>query len=243
MSQHETKNSILINISNYIQILTSYKLLFDTEIIPNREKWIERFYIIIQDTRKEHFDNLLDTETRELELIKQLLLEYKHIQEQLANTKELNPQYLNLVFQELSNEGNLEQLKNEINQIIQSLPRLQKDEMDFNVKQNSVFALNSLLNNHRNLLQNILNNLTQLRVFDYFKDISKNTVIIGANGSGKSSFARKNRTVLGNNLTIIAAQKIFNFNSLTSLPLGNEFANKLEQFHNDDKLCKKWKFL
>lgn len=75
-----------------------------------------------------------------------------------------------------------------------------------------------------------------LENFALFKHLNNNFVIIGANGSGKSSFSRRTREVLGGNVVIIASQKIFLFNPIESLPFGNKWRQELVNYQGRDKL-------
>ncbi len=77
-----------------------------------------------------------------------------------------------------------------------------------------------------------------LNNFSLFKSLRNNIVIIGANGSGKSSFSRKSRDVLGNNIVIIASQKIFSFKPIESLSLSNKYRQELWSYQKQDKLYK-----
>lgn len=82
------------------------------------------------------------------------------------------------------------------------------------------------------------NALRHLENFALFKHLNNNFVIIGANGSGKSSFSRKTRKVLSGNVVIIASQKIFAFRSINSWSIGNSCRQNLWNYQNQDKLYK-----
>ena len=74
--------------------------------------------------------------------------------------------------------------------------------------------------------------------FALFKHLNSNFVIIGANGSGKSSFSRRTREVLGGNIVIIASQKIFEFRPVSSWSIGNICRQNLWNYQGQDKLYK-----
>ena len=82
------------------------------------------------------------------------------------------------------------------------------------------------------------NALVHLENFALFKHLNNNFVIIGANGSGKSSFSRRTRAILGENVAIIASQKIFAFRSINSWSIGNSCRQNLWNYQNQDKLYK-----
>lgn len=80
--------------------------------------------------------------------------------------------------------------------------------------------------------------IAHLENFTLFKHLNNNFVIIGANGSGKSSFSRRTREVLGGNVVIIASQKIFEFRPISSWSIGNKCRQNLWNYQGQDKLYK-----
>lgn len=85
---------------------------------------------------------------------------------------------------------------------------------------------------------NIDNALEHLHNFSYFRNPKNNFVIVGANGSGKSSFSRRTRQILNNNVVIIASQKVFSFRRIESLSLGTSCREELWNYQKQDKLYK-----
>lgn len=77
-----------------------------------------------------------------------------------------------------------------------------------------------------------------LKNFTLFKSLKNNVVIVGANGSGKSSFSRKTREILGGNVVVIASQKVFSFRAVESLSLGCKYRQELWEYQKQDKLYK-----
>lgn len=238
MADKDLRSEIQSLITNYKSILNQYKSILQEELLVNKDIWSERYTTILTHLTKENFDTYISLAEKNLPIIKNIENQYDLLLVQLSTEEKQNPHYIQLVFQELSNEGNLNQLRNEINQINNALPRLQKDEFDFNAKQSGVHAVHAMLTGHKEELKKILDSLIQLKAFEYFKNSDKNVVIIGANGSGKSSFARKTRKVLGDNITIIAAQKIFSFQNLKSIPVGDNLKKQVWQYQSEDKLAK-----
>lgn len=87
-------------------------------------------------------------------------------------------------------------------------------------------------------IREIDNAFAHLENFTLFKQLNSNFIIIGANGSGKSSFSRRTREVLGGNVVIIASQKIFSFRTIESLSLGDKYRQELWNYQVQDKLYK-----
>lgn len=107
---------------------------------------------------------------------------------------------------------------------------------------NADSATHSLLTSHIQLLINAIKIADEkLSNFDYmyrFKSIDRNIVIIGSNGSGKSTFSRSIKKAFGNNIAIISAQKILTCNDTDSIPLGNKLIEQVYTHQNDEKLFK-----
>ena len=78
---------------------------------------------------------------------------------------------------------------------------------------------------------------SHLENFSLFKCLENNFVIVGANGSGKSSFSRKTKQIL-NNVVIIASQKVFSYRSVKNFSLGNRCRQNLQNYQSQDKLYK-----
>lgn len=74
--------------------------------------------------------------------------------------------------------------------------------------------------------------------FSIFRRLDKNFVIVGANGSGKSSFSRRTRQILDSSVAIISSQKVFLFRPIENLPFGNKWRNELINYQSRDKLHK-----
>ena len=83
-----------------------------------------------------------------------------------------------------------------------------------------------------------LSRLAQIEAFHFFSNSTINYVLVGANGSGKSSFARQTRQILGRNVAIISAQKIFYLTRVTNVTLGKSSRSSVWNFQNQDKLYK-----
>ncbi len=80
------------------------------------------------------------------------------------------------------------------------------------------------------------NMCVQLNSLDCIKDIEHSVVIIGANGSGKSTFSRNIRQFFPSVSAIISAQKIFSYESLEIIPIGNKTLQNVLKFQVDTKI-------
>lgn len=80
--------------------------------------------------------------------------------------------------------------------------------------------------------------ISYLDNFSIFRYLDKNFVIVGANGSGKSSFSRRTRQVLDSSVIIISSQKVFLYRPIENLPFGYKWRNELKNYQGRDKLHK-----
>lgn len=78
--------------------------------------------------------------------------------------------------------------------------------------------------------------ISSLKIFNNISRIKGNTVLIGANGSGKSTFARQLKRLHNDNLTIISAQHLLYYNKSSSLNVVDDPFRDVRIFQKQDKL-------
>lgn len=226
-------NEIRDRLQKLNEFLQRCNEFFENILIPQKE--------IILDALEKIYPNRMN-------FISQL----KRIEDDFKNTAEIL-KLISQYEQELdgadswsTNYSNL--LKNSVLQIpcddffncfVQMKNSLSFETSDDNVLRNianSAMRLIDLNNNYS--LNNVLHTYRHLNNFKLFKNLKKNFVIIGANGAGKSSFSRRTREILGNNVVIIASQKIFSFRPLQNLPFGRHARESFWNYQTQDKLFK-----
>lgn len=87
--------------------------------------------------------------------------------------------------------------------------------------------------NSINLIENKLNILSNFRLIG---QIDQSIVIVGANGSGKSSYSRKLKTFFGENITVISAQKVFLYQELADISISEKSTKEFYTFQKDEKM-------
>ncbi len=98
------------------------------------------------------------------------------------------------------------------------------------------------ISNIKQNLDLIYQSLSTINFFDLLKNRNENLVLIGANGSGKSTFSRQ----IKNNITVqfssfvavIPAQKTFGIQNNSSIPLKAYAYSEFSRSHTNDKLFK-----
>ena len=116
------------------------------------------------------------------------------------------------------------------------------DEINFQKKQTFISFAQNIFQIAVDIATKDYLSLAQIYAFKYFGNTDKNFVIIGANGSGKSSFARNTKKVLGKNVAIIAAQKIFSLRKVNSVSLWQSSREQVWNYQSNDKLYKNTNF-
>ena len=91
-------------------------------------------------------------------------------------------------------------------------------------------------------LQTLSQSLSSIDFFELLKNKDENLVLIGANGSGKSTFSRQIKKSIAQQSTsfvaVIPAQKTFGVTKNNSIPLKENARSSFVQSHTHDKLFK-----
>ena len=85
-------------------------------------------------------------------------------------------------------------------------------------------------------LKIIYDKITSIEIFKKVSSIKNNIVMIGANGSGKSTFARTLKGKIDNNITIIPAQHLLVVNKFDTIPIKENMIEKVNQYQQKNKL-------
>lgn len=160
----------------------------------------------------------------------------------LENLKQddLSIQYLTLLNSELQSMSQYFNTEGQINYINSNFKQLENPGIDFQVENSLYNLLVQLISENANLDIIYMQKISHLRAFELVKDTgtNENVVIIGANGSGKSSFSRNISTVLGKSIVIISAQKVFQYQRLQNIPVDDNTLNEVRSFQQSAKMCK-----
>lgn len=156
------------------------------------------------------------------------------------NKKDLSIQYLTLLNSELQSMSQYFITNESINYINSYFAQLDSLSVDYQVENFLYSYLIQLISENANLSNVYMQKISHLRAFELVKDTgeNENVVIIGANGSGKSSFSRNVSSILGKSIVIISAQKIFQFQRLREIPIDDNILNEVRGFQQLAKMCK-----
>jgi hypothetical protein len=91
---------------------------------------------------------------------------------------------------------------------------------------------------------NEINNIfTRFYIFDKIKGIDGNIVMIGANGSGKSTFSRQLNGKLSNNIVILSAQHLLFYSTGQNISASGNEIEKVRNFQHNIKLSNNGDFM
>lgn len=91
-------------------------------------------------------------------------------------------------------------------------------------------------NQYTSYIDTLLNLQCKLHIFNQIKTIDGSIVMIGANGSGKSTFARQLNGKLANNIVILSAQHFLHYNKRNTISASGNEIQKVHNFQLNSKL-------
>ena len=218
----------------------AYKDFLETIIKPNEVKiklWKNEVFPV-----QTNFDTLLETSYKNLTVIDDIIAQYGQIFDTVMSSATVSEAYLTLVFNTLNQSRAMRELSGPLTHIQNLYDDASNDEINFQKKQTFISFAQNIFQIAVDIATKDYLSLAQIYAFKYFGNTDKNFVIIGANGSGKSSFARNTKKVLGKNVAIIAAQKIFSLRKVTSVSLGQSSREQVWNYQSNDKLYKDTNF-
>jgi ABC-type Mn2+/Zn2+ transport system ATPase subunit len=236
--KRQSAQAIVRVAQNMAQTLTQYNELIGKISVNYKESLIQQLITVVENNDV-RWRSQIESAEKEILACPELIDKIVDIQTQFQNEEyvvSLAPQYLQLVNSEINSEGNIKDLQKWIPQVSQNIDNIFSDSFDFNIKRNVLQLVQNILNHSNGFAIRFLQRLAQLDTFEYFQNIEHSVVIVGANGSGKSSFSRNTKKVLGGNVAIISAQKVFSLEEFHNIPLSSQSLNNVHSYQANDKL-------
>lgn len=192
-----------------------------------------------------HWDNLVQNIVKiETEQIKQKL---ENLSNELEDTTFVE-KYIELLNRQFSINNQfthqfqyLESLNNYNKNL--DIQKIISNEQIMSVDHNIYNNFTQSISNIKQNFDAISQSLSIIIFFDLLKNRDENLVLIGANGSGKSTFSRQIKNNIKNQFSsfvaVIPAQKTFGIqNNQSSIPLKAQAFTAFSKSHTDDKLFK-----
>jgi len=240
MNQNDL-NSILESLKkmeNISQKIISYFEMFQKKT----ENIYKQFKVKQLSTSDESYRIFIDGLDNKIDTLKQMYIELVEITDQFSRIeiKEVSLQYRNFLINELVNLNwnnfsyTDEPSSNYINHYFE---KIDESAITYsNEDEHAIQGLNWIMQNYNQILSPIQNKIAAIKVFDKVKDIDCNIVLIGANGSGKSTFARNLRGKLSDNVTILSAQHLLIYTKPETISINNMEIELVYNFQSRDKL-------
>ena len=236
MKKNEMVRIIIENIQRKRNEVLRFYSLFETIVKPNKvlfSQWINQV-----NPNSFNLDDCLLRIVKDLLLIDQIVKKYETLLNKINSPNDLSETYLQLIYDSFSRQDKIFQFSNWVPHIQNTFQIVKLDDYKINEKNSIVSFLHTLIQNSFGFSNEELSRLSQIEAFHFFANSTINYVLVGANGSGKSSFARQTRQILGRNVAIISAQKVFYLSRVTNVTLGKSSRSNVWSFQNQDKLYK-----
>ena len=229
-----------------IQKLTNFIEMFDTfinitkKIINNKEQLLHSVNQVKNYTVSFNFtdSNLLDKAQTTLKNI---------IEDVTVNSDAISEKYFNFILDEIEYDnpdyaGILKYNDNviSVNRTIESI-LCQKGSLGGN-ESIDITNLKNYISNIDFYAERFTNKISSLKIFNNISRITGNTVLIGANGSGKSTFARQLKRLYSDKISIISAQHLLFYQKSDSISQIDEPYNLVRNFQRADKLPRNQEF-
>lgn len=220
------------------------KILKASETLEeNKSLIVKKITEINPNETKEYWEGRIELACKSCKKTKSALEEIKKIRSNVNDNlfvEESSLQYIELIRRGISNEQEILRLASKLDA---SIPQKDSSNYKGGILRNSlaitnlvefIFQIEEAIRLHHQRLYHI----NILKKIDKSSQGGQTFIIIGANGSGKSSFSRSSRELLGENITIISAQKIFVYQPIESIPISQTPLENIHRHHMQDKMGK-----
>ena len=198
MEKNEKVRIIIENIQRKRNEVLRFYSLFETIVKPNKvlfSQWINQV-----NPNSFNLDDCLLRIEKDLLLIDQIVKKYETLLNKINSPNDLSETYLQLIYDSFSRQDKIFQFSNWVPHIQNTFQIVKLDDYKINEKNSIVSFLHTLIQNSFGFSNEELSRLSQIEAFHFFANSTINYVLVGANGSGKSSFARQTRQILGRNV-------------------------------------------
>lgn len=124
--------------------------------------------------------------------------------------------------------------KNNTNKCENFISDIQKQPVVFDP--HDMHLMEYFLDRYKNYLATFNTKSTSFEIFNKLKHIQNNIVMIGANGSGKSTFSRNLRAILSKQITVIPSQQLLFYEAPSHIATTANYIKSINDYHHKDKL-------
>lgn len=222
----------LNKIQKYIEIFNKFPEKLKEEF-KRTEKYI---------SKEEYNKNLSELNNVNVELLKETINLQIEGFRTLEKKDDISKQYVTFILNELTNYNwdsmtyiskycmhNLESFER---RILKNNDKIYLREDNYSIE----YLYQMLKENCMMYLNIIFDKISSIEIFKKVSGIKNNIVMIGANGSGKSTFARTLKGKIDNNITIIPAQHLLVVGNFDSIPINENMIEKVNRYQQKSKL-------
>ena len=238
----ERKNQIIQGFNeayNKVNVIRTYINIFNIyEEKLKRE--FKRLEIYMSD--EDYSNNLERINTIDLIELEKTIKAHIENFKNMDNLSDTSEQYVTFIINELTNYDwnsmiyistyNMQEITHFENKILKDNGEIYTKE-DNECVQNLYYMITNYCFRY---LKIIYDKITSIEIFKKVSSIKNNIVMIGANGSGKSTFARTLKGKIDNNITIIPAQHLLVVNKFDTIQIKENMIEKVNQYQQKNKL-------
>lgn len=225
----------------YIQNLQEFWVWF------NNNKGILKLLINKDRNRvnNESIDNFYVNLSYRIQQQEMALEQLKYIINDLSE-KDLEPQYHNFLNKELLsiNWSNFYIFEGYHNESLRTFEEVKQSESPLKEQQYSLLeTFAAILHNGISQEETLINKVASIGIFNKIQGLNQNIVMIGANGSGKSRFARNLEGKIAGGISIIPAQKVLIYNNPNEIHVNKSMIESVKEFQKKTKLANEQDFI
>lgn len=228
---HERLNEKLQNLKDFTNNFKNLILFLKT----HKDSCVSFFESKFNDKCAQLISNLnFDDSLNQIEDFKANLIE---IEEMNNSTEQFSTGFVKLIVSEFVNVNPNEFLyiqKVNSDRCQNFIRNIQEEPIVYNVEDMNVMI--SFLSTYKNYLNIFNTKSTSFEIFNKLKHIQNNIVMIGANGSGKSTFSRNLKSILSKQITVIPSQQLLFYEAPYSIVTSTDHIKNVFDYQHKDKL-------
>lgn len=219
-------------IERYIEIFNKYPEKIEEEF-KRTEKYI---------SNEEYNKKLAELNSIDIKQLKSIINTQIENIRKVNNINDISKQYITFILNELTNYnwGAMTYISEYCMHNVKNfeLKILENSEKIYTIEDNKTieYLYHMLKEQCIMYLQIIFDKISSIEIFKKVSSIKNNIVMIGANGSGKSTFARTLKGKINNNITIIPAQHLLAVSKFDSIPIRENMIDKVNKYQQENKL-------
>lgn len=226
---------------NVIEILVKFSEMFSKFVSSTKKVLMNREVILSSVNEvKDYSVSLSLTDSELLDKSESQLREI--VQDIKKNTELISENYFEFIMKEIGHDnpdynGYFREDNDYINLVDSAIESVvQEKSLTDEYREQGRIYLKSFVSIIDTYTENFINKISSMKIFNNISRIQGNTVLIGANGSGKSTFARQLKKLHNDSISIISAQHLLFYQKSDTITYTEEPYLTIRDFQREDKL-------